>query len=70
MTSYRYAGPGSQLVNDLWKINMNHVFASGQSYIVVEIDGAGTGGQGEKKKMEVKHQLGQLEVQDQLDAIE
>lgn len=65
----RYGGPGSQLVVDRWKIGMNNVMSSGKSYIVLEIDGAGTGGQGEAKKMEVKYKLGQLEVQDQLDAI-
>jgi dipeptidyl aminopeptidase/acylaminoacyl peptidase len=48
---------------------MNHVLASGKSYIVLEIDGAGTGGQGEANKMLVKYNLGQVEVQDQLDAI-
>ena len=48
---------------------MNHVLASGKSFIVLEIDGAGTGGQGEGNKMAVKGKLGQLEVQDQLDAI-
>ena len=48
---------------------MNHVMSSGKSYIVLEIDGAGTGGQGEANKMEVKRKLGQREVQDQLDTI-
>ena len=67
---YSYGGPGSQLVCDRWKMGMNHVMASGKSYIVLEIDGAGTGGQGEARKMEVKYKLGQLEVQDQLDAIQ
>lgn len=66
---YSYGGPGSQLVTDLWKFDMNHVLASGKSFIVLEIDGAGTGGQGEANKMMVKYHLGQLEVQDQLDAI-
>ena len=65
----RYGGPGSQLVTDQWKFDMNHVMSSGRGYIVVEIDGAGTGGQGEANKMEVKRKLGQREVQDQLDAI-
>ena len=65
----RYGGPGSQLVIDRWKFDMNHVMASGKSYIVLELDGAGTGGLGEARKMEVKYKLGQLEVKDQLDAI-
>ena len=50
-------------------MEFNHVMASGKSYIVLEVDGAGTGGQGEVNKMLLKHKLGQREVQDQLDTI-
>ena len=49
---------------------MNHVMASGKSYIVLEIDGGGTGGHSQERMMEVKYKLGQLEVKDQLEAIE
>ena len=66
---FRYGGPGSQLVINRWKMEFNHVMASGKSYIVLEVDGAGTGGQGEANKMLLKHKLGQREVQDQLDTI-
>merc|ERR1719189_3440537 len=69
MVVHVYGGPGSQLVINRWKMEFNHVMASGKSYIVLEVDGAGTGGQGEANKMLLKHKLGQREVQDQLDTI-
>ena len=65
-----YSGPGSQLVLDKWKLDFNHVMSSGKSFIVMEVDGAGSGGQGEARKTEIKYKLGQLEVLDQLDAIQ
>ena len=67
---HRYSGPESQLVLDRWSMNMNHVMSSGASYIVAEVDGAGSGGQGEHRKNQVKNKLGQLEVIDQLEAIQ
>jgi dipeptidyl aminopeptidase/acylaminoacyl peptidase len=63
-----YSGPGSQLVLDEWKMDFNTYMASGLSYLVLEVDGSGSGGQGEEKVTEIKNKLGQLEVQDQLDA--
>ena len=53
---------------DDWKMDFNTYMASGLSYLVLEIDGSGSGGQGEEKVTEIKNKLGQLEVQDQLDA--
>jgi len=64
----RYAGPGSQLVVDEWKMDFNTFMASGLSYLVLEVDASGSGGQGEDQKVQIKNNLGQLEVQDQLDA--
>ena len=49
---------------------MNHVMSSGSSYIVAEIDGAGSGGQGQQRRNQIKNKLGQLEVIDQLEAIQ
>ena len=67
---HRYAGPESQLVVDKWSLGMNHVMSSGASYIVAEIDGAGSGGQGQQRRNQIKNKLGQLEVIDQLEAIQ
>ena len=68
--SLRYSGPGSQLVLDKWKIDFNTYMSSGLSYIVMEVDGYGTGGQGEEHETIIKNRLGELETQDQLTAIE
>ncbi len=65
---FRDASPGSQLVIDEWKMDFNTYMSSGLSYVVLEIDGIGSAGQGQEKIMNVMNKLGQLEVQDQLDA--
>jgi len=44
--------------------------ASGLSYIVLEVDGYGTGGQGEEHQTKIKNKLGEYETADQLAAIE
>jgi len=56
------------LVTDEWKMDFNTYLSSGLSYVVLEVDAGGSGGQGEKKMVEVKNKLGQVEVQDQIDA--
>ena len=39
---------------DKWKIDFNTYMASGLSYIVLEVDGYGTGGQGEEHEKKIK----------------
>jgi len=56
------------LVTDEWKMDFNTYLSSGLSCVVLEVDAGGSGGQGEKKMVEVKNKLGQVEVQDQIDA--
>lgn len=68
MVIHVYSGPETQLVVDEWKVDFNTYLSSGLSYVVLEVDASGSGGQGEKKMTEIKNKLGQLEVQDQLDA--
>lgn len=65
----RYSGPGSQLVLDKWKIDFNTYMSSGLSYVVLEVDGYGSGGQGEAHETIIKNRLGELEAQDQLEAV-
>lgn len=43
--------------------------SSGLSFIVLEVDGYGSGGQGEAHETIVKGRLGELEVQDQMIAL-
>ncbi|MCY7422684.1 MAG: S9 family peptidase [Chitinophagaceae bacterium] len=64
-----YGGPGSQQVADSWgKISFWHQMLAQQGYIVVSIDNTGTGFRGEAFKKKTYLQLGQLEIEDQIDA--
>ncbi|CAB3385449.1 Hypothetical predicted protein [Cloeon dipterum] len=65
-----YGGPGSQLVTERWRLDWNTYLASKRDYIVAQIDGRGSGGQGEKLLHEVYHRLGTVEVKDQLEVTE
>lgn len=65
-----YSGPGTQLVTDKWKIGWNTYLASNKDYIVAEIDGRGSSGQGYQLLHEVYRRLGTVEVSDQLEVAE
>ena len=65
---YQYSGPGSQQVankwwdsNDFW-----HAMLTQKGYIVVAVDGRGTGFKGADFKKTTQNQLGKLEVEDQI----
>lgn len=62
--------PGTQSVNEMFKIDWGTVLASEKNMIVVEIDGRGSGGQGYQLMHEVYHRLGTVEVADQLEVTE
>lgn len=64
-----YSGPGSQLVTDKWRVDFNTYMSSGLSYIVMEVDGYGSGGQGEEHETKIKNRLGELERLDQMAAL-
>ena len=64
-----YSGPGSQLVTDKYRVDFNTYLASGLSYIVMEVDGYGSGGQGEEHETKIKNRLGELERLDQMTAL-
>ncbi|MCM1022122.1 MAG: S9 family peptidase [Muribaculum sp.] len=63
----QYSGPGSQEVLNRWSINWDNYYVS-QGYIVVCVDGRGTGGRGTEFKHSVYRQLGKLETIDQINA--
>ncbi|RZF33294.1 hypothetical protein LSTR_LSTR007639 [Laodelphax striatellus] len=65
-----YAGPGSQLVTDRWKTDWSTYLASNRDYIVAQIDGRGSAGQGYSLLHQIYHQLGTVEVNDQLEVTE
>jgi len=63
----QYSGPGSQEVLDSWELGWEQVLAQ-KGYLVVCVDGRGTGARGEAFKKQTYGQLGKYEVQDQISA--
>ena len=63
----QYSGPGSQMVKNSWKVDWEEYFAT-QGYIVVCVDGRGTGFRGKAFESAVYMKLGQLETVDQIAA--
>lgn len=63
----QYSGPGSQSVLRRWSLDWEDYFAS-KGFIVVCVDGRGTGGRGAEFRTAVYRHLGELETQDQLAA--
>ena len=61
----QYSGPGSQTVQNRWKLDWEDVLAQ-RGYVVVATDGRGTGYRGEAFKKSTYGQLGRLEVEDQM----
>ncbi len=58
-----YSGPGHQLVRDEWRAaDFNWVMATGLGFVVLEVDGAGSGGRGQSLAAMVKGRLGGPEV--------
>lgn len=68
--SHRYSGPGSQLVTQQWRVDWNTYLAGTKDYIVAQIDGRGSSGQGYRLLHEVYRRLGTVEVSDQLEVSE
>ncbi|EZF30749.1 hypothetical protein H101_05620 [Trichophyton interdigitale H6] len=63
-----YGGPGSQTVNKKFLVNFQTYVASNLGYIVVTVDGRGTGFNGRKFKCIVRRNLGHYEAHDQIQA--
>ena len=64
---YQYSGPGSQEVRDRWRMDWDYFYAS-KGYIVICVDGRGTGGRGTAFKHTVYRHLGEYETVDQVNA--
>jgi dipeptidyl-peptidase-4 len=67
---FQYSGPGSQEVANAWldTNDMWYMMLSQEGYIVACVDGRGTGFKGADFKKVTYKDLGNLEVQDQIDA--
>ncbi|MDR0230147.1 MAG: S9 family peptidase [Flavobacteriaceae bacterium] len=66
---YQYSGPGSQQVADKWldSNDLWHAMLTQHGYIVVTVDGRGTGFRGSEFKKMTQYQLGKYEVEDQIE---
>ncbi|XP_002055619.3 inactive dipeptidyl peptidase 10 isoform X3 [Drosophila virilis] len=60
------ASPGSQLVTERFHVDWNWYLCSQRSFIVAQIDGRGSGYQGELLRTQVHGKLGTVEIEDQL----
>jgi dipeptidyl aminopeptidase len=68
MHRFRYGGPGSQLTDLKFNRDWDHYVACGLKYIVVTVDGRGTGFKGRSLMNPVKDNLGFFETKDQINA--
>lgn len=64
---YLYGGPGSQMVNRRFHIDFQSYIASSLGYIVVTVDGRGTGFIGRKARTIIRNELGKYEAHDQIE---
>lgn len=64
----QYQGPGSQSVTKAFKIDFQSYVAAALGYVVVTVDGRGTGYIGRKARVVVRKNLGRWEAHDQIAA--
>ena len=67
---YQYSGPGSQQVANTWNTANDYWYymLADEGYIVLCVDGRGTGYKGSEFKKITQKQLGKYELEDQIDA--
>lgn len=67
---YQYSGPGSQTVSNSWHSANDywHQMLAQEGYIIVSVDGRGTGLKGRDFKKMTQKELGKYETIDQIDA--
>lgn len=64
---FQYSGPGSQEVRDKWSVDWENYFAT-QGYMIICVDGRGTGFRGREYRESVYKRLGHFETIDQIRA--
>jgi dipeptidyl aminopeptidase len=65
---YQYSGPGSQEVDKRFRVDFQSYIASSLGYIVVTVDGRGTGYLGRKLRCITRGNIGHYEAHDQIAA--
>jgi len=69
---FQYSGPGSQQVtnrwNNVWRHDYWHQMMAQKDYIIVCVDGRGTGFKGRDFKKVTYKELGKYEIEDQIEA--
>ncbi|KAF2850728.1 putative dipeptidyl-aminopeptidase B [Plenodomus tracheiphilus IPT5] len=65
---YQYSGPGSQTVDRQFKVDFQSYIAASLGYIVVTVDGRGTGFLGRKLRCITRGNIGYYEAHDQIAA--
>jgi len=65
---YQYSGPGSQTVNKKFKVDFQSYIAASLGYIVITVDGRGTGYLGRKLRCITRGNIGYYEAHDQISA--
>jgi dipeptidyl aminopeptidase len=64
---FLYGGPGSQTVSKQFKVDFQSYIASSLGYIVVTVDGRGTGFIGRKARTIIRGNIGYYEARDQIE---
>ncbi|QDS68144.1 hypothetical protein FKW77_010311 [Venturia effusa] len=65
---WMYQGPGSQSVDKKFTVDFQAYVAAGLGYIVVTVDGRGTGFRGRKTRCVIRGEMGKWESHDQIEA--
>ncbi|KAI9831363.1 MAG: hypothetical protein M1826_003536 [Phylliscum demangeonii] len=63
---YLYGGPGSQSVDMKWKVDFQSYVAATLGYLVVTVDGRGTGFIGRQARCVIRGNIGHYEARDQI----
>ena len=61
--------PGQKLVTTQWRITLTMLLASRLGLVVLEVDGRGAQGRGEEWRNKLVGRLGEVDVEDQIEAV-